>query len=306
MKAWGRLLCLVCAIAALGLPAAAAAKPGFFISRPFRYAHAHLKGSHGYQLKIDAFDTNVNVTARKGNGSVEYVAFRGRLRKDAITARLPGVGWVFLHFHELSRHRQRADNCKGPGSLVRRGIFTGRVRIRGERGYTSAYAHRIQGRITQDVREVCRGRPTARASESAEEDVLYADADRGRGKLSFFAEKWPPSGGFNALWFSALLVRRRPGLIITNHNSGFTENTSTFEVAKPPRSATVRPPTPFTGSAEFLHESGDQFSWLGDLAVELPGIGDVALAGPNFGVTLCIGHACKGDDEESVIFGRHR
>ena len=298
------MACLVCAIAALALPAGAAAKPGYFISRPFRYAQAHLKGSHGYQLKVDAFDTNVNVTASKGNGSVEYVAYRGRLRKDAITARLPGVGWVFLRFHELSRHRSQADKCKGPGSLIRRGFFTGWVRIKGERGYTRANAHRVRGKITQDVREVCRARPPARASDDSQEEFLFANADRGRGKLSFQAEKWPPSGGFNALWFSAVLLRQRHGMAITNHNYGFTENTSTFEVAKPPRSATVAPPAPFTGGAEFRHEPGNQFSWLGDLAVELPGIGPVTLAGPAFDATLCIGHKCKGNAEESFIFGR--
>ena len=290
----------------LALPAAAVAKPGYFTSRPFRYAQAHLKGSHGYQLRIDAFNTNVNVTARKGNGTVEYVAYRGRLRKDAITARLPGVGWVFLHFHELSRHRSPADNCKGPGSLIRRGFFTGWVRIRGERDYTRASVHRVRGKITQDVREVCHRRPTARASDDSKEELLFASAKRGKGQLAFRAEKWPPSGEFSALWFSASLLRQRHRMAISNRNYDFTENTGVFEVAQPPRSATLDPPAPFSGSAEFLQEPGHQFSWLGDLAVELPGIGPVNLAGPAFGATLCIGHSCKGDDEESIIFGRHR
>ena len=295
-------MCLVCAACALALPVSAAAKPGYFVSKPFRYAQAHVRGSHGYWLRIDAFNTNVNVSAKKGNAQVEYMADHGRLRKDSISAKLPGVGWVFLRFHEVGRYRRQADNCKGPGELIRRGFFTGWVRIRGERDYTRVDAHRIRGNITQSASEVCRSRPSARASSSAEE-ILYANAERGLGVLSFEADKWPPEGGgFNALFFDAALTRVRGTMVISNSNYGFTEDTSTFAVAKPPLSATIDPPAPLTGSATFTQEGPDTFSWLGDLEVELPGIGPVALAGPNFSATLCIGKQCKGNADESARF----
>jgi len=293
-------VCLVCAVCALALPVSAAAKPGYFVSKPFRYAQAHVSGSHGYWLRIDAFTTNVNVGAKKGNAQVQYTADHGRLQKDSISAKLPGVGWVFLRFHEVSRYRRQADNCTGPGSLIRRGFFTGSVKIRGEGDYTHVDAHRIRGTITQDVREVCRSRPSARASSSAEE-ILYASAERGHGVLSFEADKWPPEGGgFNALFFSASLYRRRGPMSIVNSNYGFTEDTSAFAVAKPPRSATIDPPAPLSGSATFTKEGPETFSWLGDLEVQLPGIGPVALAGPSFETTLCVGHNCKGDQAEFI------
>jgi hypothetical protein len=307
MKARGRLVCLVCAACvALALPASVSAKPGYFVSQPFRYAQAHMKGSHGYWLRIDAFNTNVDVSAKKGNAEVQYVAYRGRLRKDRVSAKLPGVGWVFLRFHEASRYRRKADNCEGPGALIRRGFFTGQVRIRGERDYTRVDAYRVRGKITQDVREACRRRPSARASGDPREETIFADAARGRGTLAFRAEKWPPEGGgFNALWFSAHLSRRRGPMSIGNSNYGFTEDTSAFAIAKSPLSATIDPPAPLTGSATFTQEGPDTFSWLGDLEVELPGIGPVALAGPSFSANLCIGQKCKGNADESIGFVRH-
>lgn len=303
MRARESLVCLVWAVCALALPAGASAKPGYFASEPFRYAEAHVRGSHGYRLRIDAFSSNVDVTATKGNSSVHYVARRGRLREDRIRARLPGVGWVFLRFHETNRHHEDpAAICKGEGSLTRRGFFTGSVRIHGERGYTRVESHRVRGKILREGREVCRSRPTARASSSAEE-TLFANVERGDGVLSFYADKWPPErGGFNALFFNGTLTRLRGTLVIANSNYGFTEDTSTFAVAKPPRSATIDPPAPLSGSATFTQEGPDTFSWLGDLEVELPGIGPVALAGPNFSATLCIGKQCKGNADESARF----
>lgn len=296
-------MCLVCAACALALPTDAGAKPGYSVSGPFRYAEAHLRGSHGYRLRIDAFSTNVNVKATKGSASVQYFARHGWLREDRIRARLPGVGWVFLHFHETSRRQEDpADNCKGEGSLVRRGFFTGSVRIHGERAYTRVKSHRVLGKIFREGQEVCRNRPAARASSTAEE-TLYANGERGQGVLSFSVDKWPPEkGGFNALFFGASLVRLRGAMVILNSNSGFTEDTSAFAVAKPPRSAIVEPPAPFTGSATFTQEGSDTFSWLGDLETELPGIGPVTLAGPSFDANLCIDKKCEGNADESIRF----
>jgi hypothetical protein len=56
--------------------------------------------------------------------------------------------------------------------------------------------------------------------------------------------------------------------------------------------ATVEPPAPFEGSAAFHLESPTQASWTGDLSVDLPGIGKVALAGPGTSADLCEQNAC--------------
>jgi hypothetical protein len=79
----------------------------------------------------------------------------------------------------------------------------------------------------------------------------------------------------------------------------------TLTVATPPRSASVDPPRPFTGSATFQQESSKNFSWTGDLSAELPGIGDVALAGPDFESALCVGLHCRGDLGRKRNLDRH-
>jgi hypothetical protein len=69
----------------------------------------------------------------------------------------------------------------------------------------------------------------------------------------------------------------------------------TFAVSPPgstPVTATVEPPAPFTGTATYEKGAGGKVVWSGDLAVELPGRGEVSLADPTFRAKLCRKFAC--------------
>ena len=60
----------------------------------------------------------------------------------------------------------------------------------------------------------------------------------------------------------------------------------------PPTKATVKPPAPFAGIAEFALESPQLASWTGNLSVAIPTLGTVALAGPRFNPLLCGAGGC--------------
>jgi hypothetical protein len=283
----------------LVIPVPATARPGYFKVPGQRYADVRVHGTHGYGLQISAMKSGVFIVATKGDSSVSYLARRGKLEGDHIKAHLPGVGWVFLRFRELKRyHRKPADNCRGPDPLVRSGIFVGWIRINGERNYTRVNAHHVLGKITRQQGTVCTRRADARASKTLAEQLLSAETRRGRGTLSFFAYNLFGPSEFNLLIFRASLFRTRGQMVISNASTAISQDPGTMAVAEPPRSATVDPPSPFTGTAAFRQEVADEFSWLGDLQVELPGIGDVALAGPRFDASLCVGRRCRGDSEE--------
>jgi hypothetical protein len=51
-------------------------------------------------------------------------------------------------------------------------------------------------------------------------------------------------------------------------------------------SATLAPPAPFTGTATFQRTRGAKGSWMGTLAGDFPGRGEVTLAGPEFSVEV--------------------
>jgi len=302
MKARGLLGVLACALA-LAAPTAATAKPGDFTSSPLRYTDIRVEASHGYHLRITAFRTNVNVQAEDGDREVDYTVSDGNLRRDRIEARLPGVGWINLRFKERKRYRESpANNCEGPGDLVRVGAFEGRFRIKGEMGYTAFDARRVQGKIKFSPEQRC-SQFSARASAASEEATLIAAAPRGRGTLSFEANRWEPFAGSTPLFFHAQLFRQRGQMTVANSIDGFSEDPKLLKIDEKPLSAAVDPPGLFTGNAEFLQQPGD-FTWLGDLAADLPGVGPVLLAGPQFETMLCLGRRCRGDKRlrEAVFY----
>jgi len=293
-----RLLPLLCAIAvSLVLPTGAAAKT-------YRSAEAHLAGTHGYRIMISAASEEILVLARKGTASVSYVSFASGLRGDRVHARLPEVGRISLRFHERSRsHSPRPNNCHGSSRLTRKGVFVGTVKIRGERDYTSAQSRHVRGEIVEKFQSRChrRVRARARASGGGSLDSIHAETKRGNGNLSFTVFSFPSTGLRSDSAFVALLMRVRGRMVVSNSQVAFAEDATSLEIAAPPRSAIADPPAPFTGSATFQQESANQFSWTGDLAVELPGIGEVALVGPKFETELCLGRRCRGDDEEAEV-----
>jgi hypothetical protein len=118
-----RLLPLLLAVAALlALPASGKGA-----------AEAHLAGTHGYRLAISATSNWVSLTARKDTASVTYYLFGSKQAGDRIDARLPGVGRIALRFHERSRSLHVArSNCRRPQTLIRKGVFVGVIKIRGE------------------------------------------------------------------------------------------------------------------------------------------------------------------------------
>lgn len=298
MKLKGRVLVFCAVVAALLLPpgAAASSKPSTGLENG--YASAHLAGTHGYRITILAFSEDVLVTARKRTASVSYVVLQGGLKGDRVHARLPGVGRVFLRFHDRRHpHGQPEKGCS-ESATTRKGVFIGTVKIEGERGYTRAVSHHVRGEIGQEGQGKCRQRATARARKAAGR-LLSASTSRGKGRLSFSAIDYPSSFLGSELLFSASLVRLRGKMGVITTQGAAARHPTDLEIAAPPRSASVTPPAPFTGSASFQQEAAHQFGWAGDLGVELPGVGEVSLAGPKFEASVCVGQKCRGDKDET-------
>jgi hypothetical protein len=296
MKPKGTRLPLLCVLLTwLSLPAVAQAD---FDVTSGASAEAHLAGTHGYRLTISAQEGHLSVAATKGNAWVSYFT-RAKFEDDRIDARLPGVGRVSLRFHERERgHEPGPAYCHGPAPVVRRGVFVGWIRIRGERDYTRAESRHVRGKIVGAFRTKCHLPFRAQTGIDAP-TRLEAAARRGKGLLTFSAIRLPLGDQGEPVVFRASLDRQRGPMLVSNTVWSITKKGDSLAIASPPRSATIDPPRPFTGGAAFQQESSKDFSWTGDLAAELPGIGEVSLAGPGFKSSLCLGRRCRGDLDES-------
>jgi hypothetical protein len=107
-------------------------------------------------------------------------------------------------------------------------------------------------------------------------------------------------------FFVAYSHRRSAGLEVNDSAAVYPLSAPGFHLADPSRpakEAVVRPSAPFSGSATFQLESPSSASWEGDLAVELPGLGEVRLTGPHLYSGLCDGSTCTKTLPPGIVSG---
>jgi hypothetical protein len=144
---------------------------------------------------------------RKHIAATQYLA-RGVAMPERMQATFGRFGRIAMHFRE-SRNRPWAGKrrkCRGADRfVVRRGVFVGSLRFRGEDGYLTLHLHRARGSVTAPAAKCLRrraGAPRAKASSSPFEDSfsgMVASERNGvnltaflalsfRNKLAYFAE----------------------------------------------------------------------------------------------------------------------
>jgi hypothetical protein len=137
-------------------------------------------------------------------------------------------------------------------------------------GLTAVDASRAEGSIGLALRLLC-------AEELEKEWPILGGTD-----LQVAGKPTAPSlaivqrGRLGATQIEAGVAERRGGVAIERSVSVVASNSSFRHRGL--RSATVRLPAPFSGSATFLRE-GTRTSWRGNLRVDLPGRSGVALTG---------------------------
>jgi len=303
MKARGGLAILVCAVAALALPAAAAAKPGYYVEKPSRVVILQREASHGYYAFVFGVNRhNLTLSISGEAGAANYVV-RGRVSGEKIEGRFGNLGRVAMRFvpegepdlGELPR------NCEGEPPVEREGHFVGQLRFAGENGFTRVRAARAEGVVLGLPRRVCKGRrpeieqplPPGRLTS------LSALPSRpGLPRFSVYGQEprvpqQTPRVAEEAVHI-AFLSEKRSGMSITRQASAFT-TAETFTVSplgQQPDTATVSPPAPFSGTATFEEQADGTARWSGDLKVELPGRGAIPLTGPDYRARLCRSFAC--------------
>lgn len=301
MKSRGAVI--VIAGTLLVLPTSAVAKPGFFVQKPVVSIEFGMQASNGYRVSVSAASggrsrlgrVEISATRRHNQDVVMYLA-RGRGEKDgAVNAKLPGVGRIAVKFRTTRvTPKATAGNCKGRPAIVRHGVFRGVIELHGEQGYTTVDSNIAKGTVTHAFRQVCNnGKPPGHGDPGGfpVQVSLFTGTREGSPSLSFTASlvNFGPELGGSVVSFTASSARRRDGLFVS-HSVTAEGKPAEFSLSEPavsPENATVEPPPPFRGSAAFHLTSPTSSSWEGDLKTELPGVGKVALAGPNYWSVLC-------------------
>lgn len=304
MKARGGLAILVCALAAMALPAAVAAKPGYYVSKPGIFNSIDLRGSHGYGIHVFGLSRNqVWIVVIRGGASASYLG-RGTVSENEIEGRFGNLGRISVRLDPDSRTEveENGPRCKGRASVTRRGRFIGLIHFRGENGFTEVHAGSASGFAYRRYRTVCKRSAGSwgQARKQPPTVSLSAVSSRYPSAPWFSVFKQEPSkrskfaSSLAEANYTVRSIERRPNLGIYRSVSA-TSSPETFAVTPlgaGPVTATVAPPPPFSGTATYEKIRDGGGTWSGDLAVELPGRGKLPLTDPTYHAKLCRNFAC--------------
>jgi hypothetical protein len=234
-----------------------------------------LKGTHGYKLKGFGAGRFVSMTASKDPGKATYSS-RGKATPKVMKVDLGKVGEVRVHFHaERTKLVDPPKGCKGPKQERRSGVWKGKIRFKGEGGYTKVRARKAKGTVLLTRNLKCHGPKPRTATVLNAAKVIPATNTlvnfnaaqvKGRSGRTFVASE------------VGTLTKTSPVTFIRSVSLTGLANTFTHNGLV---SAHVKPPNPFSGSGDF-HSSPSGSSWTGPLAVDLPGDSGVKLTGSGF------------------------
>ena len=321
------LLVALPVLALLAIPGGALAaktKTKTKVEAPQTTGFVKVRGTNGWTIQVTGSTTG----SRPGNRTlsvyangphhedVSYQRFPGHFTKDGtIEAKLPGVGHIDLRYEPTEHHRigySNPPNCtSAPSTIGSKGVFRGTIELRVAGGLATVDAHHAHGELWPSPKVTCR--VPVRSKAQIEREIEAASARQGAGFESMSAsrklaggmlsfEVWgfafqAPGPPTRVVEFSATYERRLHGMRFTAGAKVDAENPEGFNLSPStgtPSGASVEPPAPFHGSAEFTLESPTVANWTGDLRVPIPTLGTVALTGPKFTPTLCDSGGCTG------------
>jgi hypothetical protein len=230
-----------------------------------------LAGSNGYGVEVSgvaaqggaAAEVVVRVATR--DESVTY-HFPGAVEEGSINADLGPYGQISVAFHPVTGGMGGSELGCSRGLSTAAGYYEGTISFHAA-GLTAVDAARAKGSIGLALSLLC-------AEELEKEWPILGGTD-----LQVSGKPTAPSLAIvqrGATQIEAGVAERRGGVAIERSVSVVASNSSFRHRGL--RSATVRLPAPFSGSATFLRE-GTRTSWRGNLRVDLPGRRGVALTG---------------------------
>jgi hypothetical protein len=324
VTAWGRFVWVAAAVMLLALSAVPGAPASTRAHRrhvevrePHSSAMLYLGERDGYEiaLRLEEPDEAILYVATfeddtEAATTTAYGAhFRGSLPFGTLRARFGAVGSVAVRFRPggKARSHRLPQNCTGRRPRGETGAFVGRISLHGEGGYFRVSTRHAVGSRSRSFRVRCRVRGTRTvypppSLRDAVEPSLSFGFGSGGGSVAML-EAYEREGGREVFWRAAHMEEAKPGAEL---EAGAFEYQGKMPVGRTayapeapagtllttlpgerPPTATLKPPAPFLGEAEYVGTAPTSHSLTGSLAVQFPGLLQ-PLAGPGFASSLCV------------------
>ncbi len=206
--------------------------------------------------------------------------------EGAIQAPLGTLGEIAVTFHPSGKAHTERPECGGKPVSVDSGYYEGTIDFHGEEGFTEIEATRTPGDLGFLINFSCTAasggtggpfEPGAKLNVSAHGSKLGPHLtvikNRPKGRAHYGVEAAEVRDGVSIARFTNLIAPA-----------------PTFAYDPEVQTATIRPPAPFSGSAQFHRGAKPANRWTGDLTVDLPGRAGVALTGSGLRATLAHVH----------------
>jgi len=294
-RAWWIGAAALSAATVLAAPTSALAT-GTYAWGPRYVTYATVRGTHGFKVRFAAGNRGVLKLRVGSEGSTTSYEARARsVARGRVFGNLGGRGRFDLRFVPVGKPERLTipQWCTGPHDASwQRGYLVGHYRFRGERNYTQVRGHRVPAALESWPRLRCHFRKGRFHPLRQPRSSVGAWWHQVRFGASLFHRHARPPGCRVA--FRAAVTERRGDMTIHREAKvAASERAVAFPGGpKLPEEIEVTPPAPFTGSATFTRTPESTFSWIGDLAVDFPGIAPVRLAGPRFAARMCAREAC--------------
>jgi hypothetical protein len=278
----GAFLVLFCAVVLVAVPAtpsSAATKDPLPIPPGFR-----LPASNGYTLSMIAVPPHAGrpayllIFASAKNKGASYL-IPAKVTETSIQADLGELGEIAVTFQRTNQ--PATARCGKETVRFDSGQYEGKIDFHGEEGYTSVEATAVPGNINYLLSAVCGGSFIEGGSSGRSRGAALYVRNPGLGPRLKVSKSRPGA----AAEITASTFEYNNGISIERF-ANLRMPGEDFTYDRRLRTATVRPPAPFTGSARFDRGKKAGQRWSGNLAVDLPGATGVPLTGPALRATL--------------------
>lgn len=250
-----------------------------------------LKASNGYQLTA-----LTDIASRPGEGAIgiflggrhglAYYLLPAEVTRQTIEAKLGRLGRVSVNRVVSDRMKTVPRGCRpGRTKRVRAQYYEGTIEFRGEEGFTELSAARAP---IQFVPRDCFGREGGGGGGRSKQNELPGarlDVERDRGddqRIEFTATQRRPGARTGV---SAEITEDRGRMYV--HRAAWTwAGADALMYDNLLRTATARPPAPFSGHGTYRRNARPANQWTGNLTVDFPGRPGVRLTGRGFDASL--------------------
>lgn len=278
----GRATLLLAALAAGGLqlaPPVAAAPLG---NRPASITF-EIPADHGLRAKVETFAGEATLEISGQGRGVTYKV-RAESTESGLSAKFGKLGEIDVDFEPTKMRTEKPPpGCSGMPWRSGEGVFTGTIRFTGEREYVRLDATRAEGDLWVAEEWHC-PHHEARPKPVDEPDVATLSAYARRCQCFFAAYSFAEDGRRQSVFIGAKLEHREGMEIgrVTTAEAG----ASAFVFDHAAGMARAKPPSPFTGSGEYVRRAHGRDRWRSTIRVPLLGADPLGFSGPAFRARL--------------------